>query len=287
MKEFFCDLHTHSINSDGKYSIQELINLAKNNNIRFLAITDHNKLIPDFELFQKNNPEIVLIQGSEISSIFKFSITGRQTELHIVGLFLQPTDELQHFLSCNNYNDKKRIEKMIQNLKKYGMNFDYEKLQSMYHTKHIGRMQLAQAMTEEGFVESTEVALDQFIGDYGLRLAWEPSTAKFASFEKVIEIIHLAGGLAVLAHPLRYGLTEKEIKELFIKFKLNGGDAVELFHASHSKTEIQALKKYIDMYNFGYSCGSDFHGFGNSENLNHCFPAEIYYQLQRLSKKLF
>ncbi len=37
--------------------------------------------------------------------------------------------------------------------------------------------------------------------------------AKWAQFDEVIEWIHAAGGKAVLAHPLRYRMTNTKVKE--------------------------------------------------------------------------
>src|SRR5690554_4936524 len=52
-------LHTHSRNSDGKLSIKDLINIYKEKNYSFLAITDHDK-ISKFNLDDNN---FLLISG--------------------------------------------------------------------------------------------------------------------------------------------------------------------------------------------------------------------------------
>lgn len=77
MKEYYADFHCHSRNSDGKYEVQDIINMARKANIKYLSLTDHNKLLDAIEIYQENNPTIVLIQGSEISTTLQFSSTGR------------------------------------------------------------------------------------------------------------------------------------------------------------------------------------------------------------------
>lgn len=75
----YTDFHCHSLNSDGKYSIQDVINTARQANIKYLAITDHNKILTDaeFEFYQNKNKDIQLIRGSDISSTFKFRSTKK------------------------------------------------------------------------------------------------------------------------------------------------------------------------------------------------------------------
>ena len=67
-KKLYCDLHTHSTRSDGELSRAEVIELAIENNIGALAITDHNIPFDDLDELQKKYPEIRLINGAEIST---------------------------------------------------------------------------------------------------------------------------------------------------------------------------------------------------------------------------
>ena len=286
MKDYYADFHCHSKNSDGKYEIQEVIDIARKANVKYLALTDHNKLMPDFNAYQEYNLDMVLIQGTEISTSLEFVTTGKRTEIHIVGLFVEPTNEFQTFLKHNRIDNKERLKKMIQNLKGFGIDLgSYEEIQAAYPDRILRRMLLAQVMKDRGFVSSVEEGFDKFIGDYGKRFAWEPSNVEYASMNQTIEAIHRANCLSILAHPLSYALTTLEQKELFMRFKEAGGDAIELFYATYSEEKRRDLKLQIDALGCGYSCGSDFHGVMENEHMNHHFSAELYYQMLRLRKR--
>ena len=83
-----CDLHTHSLFSDGTASPTELVNQAIAAGLRAIALTDHNTVagLPEF---------LTAAQGKNIRAVLgaEFSTDYKGTELHILGLFLQP----EHF----------------------------------------------------------------------------------------------------------------------------------------------------------------------------------------------
>lgn len=288
MKEYYADFHCHSRNSDGKYEVQDIINMARKANIKYLSLTDHNKLLDAIEIYQENNPTIVLIQGSEISTTLQFSSTGRSVGIHIIGLFLEANNELLTFLAQNNNVNNERFEKIIDNLKAFGIDLgSYQEIERNYPGRKISRMLIAQTMKDKGFVDSVETGMNKYIGDYGLKLAWEPLNTKYPSFNKTIDMIHRSKGVAILAHPLNYSLTNTEQEELFIRFRKAEGDAFELFYAAYSEEKRKKLKIQVDSLNLGlgYSCGSDFHGFMETDCINHKFPAELYHQMLKIRQK--
>ena len=144
---------------------------------------------------------------------------------------------------------------------------------------------LAELMTKKGYTSSVKEALDDYIGDYGKHLAWEPfDHQSFISYENVIDNIHRVNGLVILAHPLNYNLKEEELQKLMTGFQKNNGDAVEVYYGAYSKEQKIKLKAKSDALGLGYSCGSDFHGFDTQETMLHHFSSEIYYQLLRIKK---
>ena len=42
--EKYVDLHCHSIYSDGKHTVKELVEMAKDNNVDFFSVTDHDNI---------------------------------------------------------------------------------------------------------------------------------------------------------------------------------------------------------------------------------------------------
>ena len=78
--------------------------------------------------------------------------------------------------------------------------------------------------------------------------------------EETIEVIHAAGGFAVLAHPTRYDLSATNIRYLIEIFAKFGGDAVELPPAIEPASTRQMVDRMIAEFNLKVSVGSDFHG---------------------------
>ena len=102
--------------------------------------------------------------------------------------------------------------------------------------------------------------MDMYIGDYGERRAYIPNPHTFADMRSVINIIHQAGGVAILAHPFSYNLSYDEVVALVRYFKALKGDAIEVYYSRYDKEKRRTLARIADENNLLYSCASDFHG---------------------------
>ena len=80
------------------------------------------------------------------------------------------------------------------------------------------------------------------------------------SLQQGVELIHQAGGLAVLAHPARYRLSRTRMRTLLEAFRDMGADAIEVVSGSHSAEENRAMAQIALEFNFPGSQGSDYHG---------------------------
>lgn len=283
----YFDAHIHTSYSDGNYSVDEVIKMAADEgSIRHLAITDHNKLLPNFNEIRKKYPNIEIISGSEISADYH-TAEGEKKEIHIIGLFLEQTNELKDFLAKNTPDNRFRIEAMIKKLAECGVDIrykTYDEFRKHYFPDRdmIGRPQLAAVIAREGYAPSAELAMDMYIGDYGERLAYVPNPHTFADMKSVINNIHIAEGVAILAHPLSYNLSDDEVIALVKHFKASKGDAMEVYYSRYDKEKRQILARIANENNLLYSCASDFHGNRVSDRLDNHFPA-IY--LDKLREK--
>ena len=121
----YCDLHTHSNFSDGTYSPAELIAEAARLGLSAIALTDHNTVagLPDF---------MTAGQGSGVEAIpgCEFSTDYQGTELHILGLFIEP----QHYATVTALLEKAQQEKersnrnLVAALNDDGYTLDYDKI---------------------------------------------------------------------------------------------------------------------------------------------------------------
>ena len=78
-----CDLHVHSVFSDGTDTPKEIVKKAKKLNIKAVALTDHNTTSGLYE-FEKAGKEL----GVEIIPGVEFSADYIDREVHIVALFI-------------------------------------------------------------------------------------------------------------------------------------------------------------------------------------------------------
>lgn len=278
--EKYIDLHTHTTQSDGDYTPETLIEMAIKEQIGVLAITDHNTLLPNYDELQKRYvKDIVLVSGSEISATHLFT-TGKQIEIHIVGLFLEGED-IKGFLSTNRSDGKQRAIAILERLKKdCGIDLGHiEKIQSRFPNGQISRTGIAKLLVERGVAESVKEAFDIFVGDYGEKRAFVQNKHKYAGISEVIAAVRNAEGVAVLAHPLSYGLNEAEMNELLQVFVRAKGQGMEVFYGSYTEEERSLLLSLAMKYDLVPSCGSDFHRFDNA-SLCHHFSYEFYEKLR-------
>ncbi len=264
---FHIDLHLHSCFSDGVLSPKALLERATRAGIKILALTDHDTLVGFSEAQQAASVfQLELISGIEITSWFG----GK--ELHILGYLLDPENkplrELQERLKRGRVE---RFRAMGQRLRTLGYPLDVEKI--VVEAKgNLGRPHLARAMLKANYVFSFEEAFDRFLGDKGP--AYQPLT--HLSSQEAIEMIHAAGGQAVLAHPGVEGIDE-QIPELC---RL-GLDGLEVSHPSHSKAihkHYAALAKRLGLIPTG---GSDFHAEKNLMGLHGTQPEALEALKQR------
>ena len=82
---------------------------------------------------------------------------------------------------------------------------------------------------------------------------------RWATLENAVKWIGNAGGIAVIAHPARYGFTANEEYALFTEFKIHGGRAVEVITGSHSSAEALRYADTALEFELAASRGSDFH----------------------------
>ena len=85
-----------------------------------------------------------------------------------------------------------------------------------------------------------------------------------ADFADAIGWIRASGGVAVLAHPGRYDLGRTNLNALIADFKEAGGEAIEVVTGSHTADQFAQFAQFAKEYELLASCGSDFHGPGES-----------------------
>lgn len=251
------DLHCHSSVSDGLLPPEEVARLAEKNNVDIFALTDHDELAglrPAAECLAAS--KVRFITGVEIS------IEWLGAQVHIVGLdFDESSEALNLGLSSIRDGRVVRARKMAESLERLGIAGVFEgAMKYAGNPKLIGRAHFARYLVELGVCKDVRSVFDSYLvpGKPGYVQHCWPTLADAVSW------IHGAGGFAVIAHPGRYAFKKSEMKRLFAEFRDLGGDAIEVISGSHSNDDITTFARVAREYGFKASCGSDFHGPGES-----------------------
>lgn len=269
------DLHLHSTASDGYLTVEEIIKLAYELKYDTISITDHDTIKGYLEA-KKNieNYPINLIPGVEISSTFQ------EIDVHILAYFFdEENQELLHLLETIKNQRLKRAKRIIEKLENLGIIIDLNRIiQIAGNGGLLGRPHFAQALLELGYVSSLRNAFDFYLGDS--QPCFVPKL--IPSSQEVVDIVHRAGGLAVIAHPNR--LPDMDVLDDLLKFNFDGMEVfVRNFH--YYPDEHDQLKEIAYKHNLLMTGGTDFHGkdyeieyFGN-------FSLERFYLDKLLAKK--
>jgi len=247
------DLHTHSYYSDGLLSPKDVVKKAVNAGCNFFSLTDHDTLEGLEEA--KKYAEIFnlkFINGIEISA------KHNSQSIHIVGLGINPHEKLLlDGLEKNNQFRVDRAKKISEGLGKVGILRAYEKARALSKTDNITRTHFAQMLIKENVCLNMSSVFKKYM------TGRKPGAVKgeWASSVEVINWIHQAGGLAILAHPLRYKMTLTNLKKLVKDLKLFGLDGIEIVNSFSSTEDIRVSKMIADENDILYSGGSDFHGW--------------------------
>lgn len=257
------DLHCHTNASDGDLPPVELWKRAADNNIDQLAITDHDTISgvsalikylshsddsPGTEAELKNGPSVV--PGVEITAL------AGDVVVHILGLWIDIEEPaLLSLLDSQRQARSLRAQQISERLEAAGLPSTLEGAKALADGSVLGRPHFARYLTNIGAVKDENHAFKQWlgrgkIGDVGI--SW-PSQSK------VIQAIHHAGGIAVLAHPSKYLDGYNKCVSLCEGFKADGGDALEVVSGAQLPKVTKDLARIAQRLGLAASTGSDFH----------------------------
>lgn len=244
------DLHCHSYFSDGALSPTELIEKAQKQQIACLSLTDHDTVAGYTELMQAaESTSIKIIKGIELSTRWK------KHDLHILGYQINPTKSLNALIERQVQSRIDRAKQIGEALVLVGVADAYSKACELAGHNRAARPHFAQVLVNEGKARDMQSAFKQFLvrgrGAY-IHTPW-------ISVQDAVEGIATCGGQAVIAHPLKYGLTRSKLHELINEFKEAGGVGIEVVSGEMTVSEINEMAATSMRFHLLASAGSDFH----------------------------
>lgn len=244
------DLHCHSTASDGVLTPTEVVQRASQQGVNVLALCDHDTVagIDEAQIAAKE-AGIELITGVEISTNWE----GRG--IHIVGLHFDKTHpKMTALLEAQKALREKRAVEIGEKLEKAGIPNAYEGAKTLADGE-VTRAHYARYLVQIGKVSNDGQAFKRYLGQGKSAFV----KAEWTDIPTAIDTIHVAGGIAVIAHPLRYNMTGKWVRKLMADFKNWGGDGMEIADCGQSKDQRQMLARWANEFGFVGSVGSDFH----------------------------
>lgn len=246
------DLHTHSTASDGSYTPAELISRASEAGITQLALTDHDTVSGLAEARSASIEQgISLIPGIELSARW-----GTQT-LHIVGLGIDPSgDSLRKAITQTQQTRIDRGRTIGKKLEQTGVHNAYLHTCQLAGSELIGRAHFARYLVSLGLAKD----FNQVFKRYMVRGKPGYAPAHWMEMDQAVAQIHGSGGIAVLAHPMRYNLGGSKRRKVVEAFAMAGGEAIEVVAGRTNAAEIEIVARLAFEFNLLASVGSDFHG---------------------------
>lgn len=274
-----CDLHTHSVYSDGTLTPAELIDQAIDSGLSALAMTDHNTVsgLQDFIDSAAGKP-IDIVPGVE------FTTADNGTELHILGLFVQPAkfDKVKEYINRASILKEESNYKLVNKLREIG--YDIRYLDILENSKgHVNRANIAAELLKKGYIKSITEGFETILSkSYGL---YEPPERLSAT--ETITFIRSIGAVAVWAHPYIH-MNFEQADEFLPRAKAAGLQGMETIYSLYDDETTRKAKEVCARFELCESGGSDFHG-ANKPDIslgkgkgNLVIPYEFYETLRSL-----
>lgn len=257
MDKKYIDLHVHSVFSDGYMSISELVQMAKSNNVKTFAISDHDD-VRNFEILKSlaKKYDLIIVSAVELSTYYICPSDRKARKVHLLGygIDIYNSKLVEQMQTYKNKRFKANIE-MLNNILQNGINvpdciFDEVKFENYLSIATEMKRVLVKNNYDYEFVK-------YFIDNV------KPYVPNYRSYEidifKALQLIQDCGGVPVLAHPQEIKLSFSEKDILIKKLKANGLKGVEVYHADASQSEMFENLQLANENHMLISVGSDYH----------------------------
>ncbi len=252
MSDKFCDLHTHSVFSDGTYTPEEIITAAERAGLSAVALCDHNTVsgLPRFIKATESSP-VEAVCGVE------FSVDYNGRELHLLGLFI-PQSAFAHITALMDEAMRRKEESNIllaESLKRAGYLIDYSDVLAKSYAGNVNRAHFAELLTEKGYTNSVTHAFDTVLSND----AGHYSEPKREDVFEMIGFLTSVGAAPVLAHPF-LNLNKAELEAFLPRAKEAGLLGLECLYSTYDSETTALSLDIAASFSLKPSGGSDFHG---------------------------
>ena len=240
------DLHTHTSASDGLLTPGQLVLLASQRGLAAIAITDHDTVEGVSAALAIADPGLRVVAGVELSC----AVEG--ADVHLLGYGVDVTSSgLTTFLTERADERRARAAAIVDRLGEIGVPVSLARVTELAGRGTVGRPHVARALVEAGHVSSIGNAFDLYLGHGRPAHVERPGLTP----QRAIEVIHAAGGAAVLAHPLYSPGYVDFLPDLVVA----GLDGLEVVYPDHNEATERRLAALARSHGLIATGGSDFH----------------------------
>jgi hypothetical protein len=246
------DLHIHTTSSDGSFPPREIVEKALDADLAAIAITDHDTTSGILEAINAG-AEL----GLEIVPGIEFSVNHGERSFHMLGYFIDPDNaSLNERLKEVRRFREERNPRIIAKLNELGMEIAIEEALAKTSGDTLGRPHIAAVLLEKGYVKNTQEAFDKYLANGAAAYV---ERDRMTSLE-AIELLKGAGGVAVLAHPGIYRLSDSELDEAVSGLADAGLQGIEVIYPEHTREMEGKYYEIAGRYGLAVTGGTDFHG---------------------------
>ena len=262
------DLHLHTLYSDGALTPREVLKMRVDEGYQLLAITDHDGV--EGSVYGEQYADefgIEYISGIEFDSEDELG-----KDIHMLGYGFDP-DHPAFNLAIGRILKQRheRNNKFLEALNKRGFNITYDELYAVNEGRFMGKPTFASVLIDKGIVKSHTEAFETIFREPDIR------SIKKETFhtKEVVDIIHAAGGLAVMAHPMEQRHLEESFEEfeprmyeILDRMVSYGIDGIECHHPSADPVQQEMLVAYANEHGLMITRGSDFHSHSSRRDFS-------------------
>ncbi|MDQ1469347.1 MAG: 3,5-nucleoside bisphosphate phosphatase [Bryobacterales bacterium] len=247
------DLHSHTDQSDGTFTPEELVAEAVRVGLKALAITDHDTFRGhDMAAPLAEKAGLELICGIELSTRFGGA------SVHLLSYFPSqpPTAEFRAWLDFLLASRRDRNRRLIERLQALGVDITLEEVEQKGRTL-TARPHFARTLVEKGYAANIQDAFDKYLDESAKGYVQRQEVPIAEAIERVIA----AGGVASMAHPVRVAKNNWDtLAEYAGSMSRMGMQAIEVFHSDHTPENVAYYQSLANRFGLGVTGGSDFHG---------------------------
>ena len=284
----FIDLHVHSTMSDGTYTPEGIIDLAKKRGLSAVTLTDHDTIDGLKRASQEaDKAGMNFIAGMEISTAYQ----GRK--LHIVALGFDPnSDAFKKLYKAIRYNKENKMDKVIDKIRDKGIDISLDKVAPFINGSKLEGYAIMRYLVSLHLTDKVQTIWDTYLNPSIHELGLD----KNISVEEVVKGVHQAGGVTSLAHFHKLiglkGMDRTEQEKSIAYLHNIGLDGMEKYYSSYTDDDNEFAAAMIDKYDLLPTGGSDFHGgnrvgveLGTGHENNLHIPYEFYENIVDNCKK--